>query len=377
MNRNNFINSDLEVLLKDVNNICVSIIGPTYRTSPDRRTNATALEKLVQEAKDQLNSKYPAAAVSPLIESIDELYEQIDFLHNTEGVGIFVSPSVKALIHFLFPVSAKVTVGDSFEIRDLIYNSYYDIHFRVLMLSQKEARLFNGRLNTLTEITDGHFPKQNTAAYEYNKPSRGSSYVGHSNVKEFEKDKGAMEAIRLKSFFREADKLLSNYLAPGTPLILMGDNKDLILFNEITAHKENIACHIPGNYTTNNETELGALAWKAMKLFLENGKEKLIRNFAELQGKGRGIAGIQNIWQAVMEGNCLQLLVEKDLVIPGFIVGDSNYFLHLTPPEEPHQVIHDSVGRLIQMVLEKNGEVIMLENDVLKDYNRLALITRY
>lgn len=377
MNRNNFTNSQLEVLLKDIDNICVSIIAPTYRMSPDRRTNAVALEKLVKEAKDRLGSKYPAAAVSPLVENIDDLFGQIDFLHTTAGVGIFVSPSVKALIHFFFPVTAKVVIGDSFEIRDLLYNSYYDIHYRVLMLSQKEARLFNGRLNTLTEVTDDHFPQQNTAVYEYNKPTRGSSYVGHSNLKEFEKDKSAMEAIRLKHFFRESDKLLSNYLAPDTPLIIMGDNKDQVFYNEVTSHLENIICHIPGNYTMHNETELGALTWNAMRSYLDNAKEKLVRNFIEAQGKGRGITGIEDIWKAVTAGNCLQLLVEKDFALPGFIISDADYELHIDPPAKPHQVIPDSVNRLIQMVLEKNAEVVMLENDVLKDYNRLALITRY
>jgi hypothetical protein len=122
---------------------------------------------------------------------------------------------------------------------------------------------------------------------------------------------------------------------------------------------------------------LGALTWKAMKLFLDNSKEKLIRDFQEITGEGRGITGIQNIWKAVTEGNCLKLLVEKDFSVPGYITNGADYELHLYPPVKSHQIIPDAVNRLIEMVLEKNGEVIMMENDVLQDYNRLALITRY
>jgi hypothetical protein len=377
MSKHNLKTDNLAVLLKEKSNICISIIAPTYRISPDRRTNAAQLEKVIKQAKDQLQNKYTDAVITPLKQAIDDLFGQIDFMHNSAGIGLFVSPTIKTLIHFFFPVREKVIIGDSFEIRELIYDSFYNIPYSVLMLSQKEARLFDGLLNMLTEVTDGQFPKKNTATYEYSKPTRGSSYVGHAFVKEFEKDKSVLEEIRLKSFLHETDEFLNQYVRIETPLIITGEAKDLSYFNILTTHIKNIACQIPGNYSTYNNTELGALTWKAMKLFLDNSKEKLVRDFKEITGEGRGITDIQNIWKAVREGNCFKLLVEKDFSVPGYIINEADYELHLYPPVKPHQIIPDAVNRLIEMVLEKNGEVIMMENDALQDYNRLALITRY
>ncbi len=372
-----YITDDLRILQNEKCDICISIITPTHRLSPERRTDALQLEKAIEEAKLQLLIKYNEDAVKPLIDAVNELYGQIDFLHNCAGIGLFVSKNVKKLIHFFFPVKEKIMIGHSFNVRDLIYESYYDIPYRVLMLSKKEARLFNARLNKTMAITDIHFPKKNEAEYEYNRPSRGSSYVGNAFVKDFEKDKSEMNEIRLKAFFRETDELLNSYLSNGSPLIVTGENKDLVCFGQVTIHKQHIACNIPGNYKTFNENKLGVLTWTAMKLFLDNQKEILVSDFKENKGPGPGVAGIVNSWKAVMEGRGYRLLVEKDYSVPGYINNNDDSQIYLQPPIQPHQVLTDAVTQLIRMVHEKNGEVIILENDALQDYQRLALITRY
>ena len=83
------------------------------------------------------------------------------------------------------------------------------------------------------------------------------------------------------------------------------------------------------------------------------------------------------IWGAVEEGRGLDLLVEKDFSQAGFLTNDKPYQLHLRPPKEPHRILADAVDDLIKEVLEKNGNVTFLENDSLRDYQHLALITRY
>lgn len=369
--------NDIQLLLAGKNEICISIIMPTHRLSPDRRTDPVELNNTMQKVKSDLLNKYDHAAIAPLMLAMDELFEQIDFMHNSEGIGLFISAHVKKIIPFFFPVTERVTIAQTFDIRDLLYELYYNIPYVVLQLSQKETRLFNGRLNALTEIIDGHFPQKNEVEYEYSRHTRGNSNIGHSFIKEFEKDKSAMEEIRFKNFFRETDKLLNSYINNGAHLVVTGENKDLSYFNQITTHLENIACNIPGNYATINEHELGALTWKAIKMFQDTNKERLINNFKEKTGQGLGITGLDNIWKAVQEGRSYTLLVEKDYSIPGYLPDNEDYNLFLHEPKGPHRTLPDAVNNLIDLVLEKNGEVIIMENNVLRDYKRIALITRY
>jgi hypothetical protein len=84
------------------------------------------------------------------------------------------------------------------------------------------------------------------------------------------------------------------------------------------------------------------------------------------------VTGVENIWKAVQEGRAYKLLVEKDFSIP-----HDDYNLHIFPFKQPNHLVPDVVNRLIEMVLAKNGEVIMIENDVLQDHKRMALFTRY
>jgi hypothetical protein len=371
------LSKDIQILLHEKSDTCISIIMPTHRLSPTRRTDPVELNNIIQGVKSELLNKYDEATIAPIIMAMDELYEQIDFIYNSEGIGIFVSGHVKKITLFFFPVKERVTIAQSFDIRDLLYESYYNIPYVVLLLSQKETRLYNGRLNTLTEITDMHFPQKNEVEYEYSRYTRGNSNVGYSFVKEFEKDKSIMEETKLKNFFRETDKLLNSYLNNGTPLIVAGENKELSCFRHVTTHEQNIACNIPGNYATYNEHELGALTCKAMKLFQDNNKEKLVSNFKEKTGEGLGLTGLDNIWKAVQEGRGYRLLVEKDFSITGYLPNNDEYDMLLHEPKEPHEILPNAVNSLIKQVLEKNGEVIMVENDVLRDHRRMALITRY
>lgn len=367
----------LRILQNEKSDICISIIMPTHRLSPDRRADPAQLQKTLQAVETYLQGKYDHATATPLIQAMNELYKQIDFKHVTAGIGLFVSANVKKLVHFFFPVTERVMIAKSFDTRDLLYESYYDTPYIVLSLSQKEVKLFNARLNRLITIIDQHFPKKNTAEYEYSRPNRGKAYAGHSFLKDIEKDKSEMEAVRLKSFFRETDELLNNYASNEVPLIITGEKKDLAFFRQVTTHEQDIACTIPGNYAIYNEQELGALTWKAIKLFLDNRKEKLVRDFKEKVGEGTGLTGIEKCWKAVQEGKGYILLVEKDYSLPGYLVNNDDYELHLYPPIQPHHLVPDAVYRLIEIVLEKNGEVIILENDALEDFRRVALIARY
>jgi len=206
----NMLQNELTLLQNDKSGLCISIIGSTHQLSPDRRTDPQQLENTIQEAKAELQEKYGnTPVVAALLQRIDDLYSQIDFNHNGPGIGLFVSQNVKIVIPFFFPVRQRVSIGRSFDIRDLVYQSDYGLPYIVLTLSKEEAKLFTGQLNVLTETTDTNFPHLNNAEYEYSKPSRGSSYVGHSFVKEFEKDKSIVEEIRLKQFFKETDDLLN------------------------------------------------------------------------------------------------------------------------------------------------------------------------
>jgi hypothetical protein len=370
------LDEELWTMRKEKGKICISIIVPTHRLSPERRVDKPEVERAIENARQFLQSKYPEPYIKPLLKSLDELFNDIDFNHNSEGLGLYVSPNMKLAIHYPFAVEEKVMVGDNFELRDLLYKINYAHPYFVLLLTEKEVRLFGGRWNDLFEINDNNFPKEYQEEYIYNQPSRGTHDGGYAHVRNFEKDKSALEEIRFKDFFRHADELLNTYLLGDTPIILLGAEKELAWFENISAHKKHFIKKIAGNYDYYNLAQLGDIAWSAMHMHLDNERVQLIKEFTEKIGEHLGINGIQEVWYAVKEGKGFKLLVEKDFRMPGFVDEEGNH-LYLQPPKISHKILADAVDDIIEMVLEKNGHVYFTDNGMLNEYQHIALIARY
>ena len=375
MKSKKLLNEELLNMQKEKGKICISIIVPTHRLSPERRVDKLEVERALDNARQFLQFKYAEPNIKPLLQALDELYQDIDFTHNSDGLGLYVSPNIKFSVQFPFPVEEKVMVGDNFELRDLMYKINYAKPYFALLLTEKEIRLFEGTLNTLNEIKDKNFPKKYEEEFIYNPPSRGTP-SGHAHVRNFEKDKSALEEIRFKDFFRDADDFVNDYLLNDMPLILLGTEKELGWFRDISAHKKQIIGEITGSYNYSHPTELANIVWPVMQSHLDNETGKLIKDFIEKIGEHRGISGIQEVWQAAQEGKVLKLLVEKDFRKPGFVAKDV-YRLFLRPPQNSHKILADAVDDIIEMVLEKNGQVFFTDNDALKDYQQIASITRY
>ena len=109
---------------------------------------------------------------------------------------------------------------------------------------------------------------------------------------------------------------------------------------------------------------------------LQHQRDLLIK---ELEGKMGGhlvVSGIQNVWQATKDGKAFKLLVEKDFRKSGFIT-DDGYQFHERPTGKPYKIVTDAVDDIMEMVLEMGGQVYFTDNNLLKDYQQIALITRY
>ena len=69
-------------------------------------------------------------------------------------------------------------------------------------------------------------------------------------------------------------------------------------------------------------------------------------------------------------------MVEKDFRKSGFIT-DDGYQFHERPTGKPYKVVTDVVDDIMEMVLKMGGQVFLTDNHLLKDYQHIALITRY
>jgi len=118
------------------------------------------------------------------------------------------------------------------------------------------------------------------------------------------------------------------------------------------------------------------LVWNRVMNYLKEENEKIFRQFAEATGTGSAVYGIENVWESAQEGKGLILLVEKDFSQPAFI-GNNKFKLFLHPLVSEHKTITDSVNDVIEIVLEKGGKVVFMDNGELRDFSKIGLLLRY
>ena len=368
---------DLITLQKEKGNICISVIVPTHRLFPERKADRIVIDKAVENTILLLEAKYGQKETKELSQKLKDVIPTIDYDHNLDGIGFFVSENVSSVVKFPFPVKEKIVVDRGFEIRDLLYKTNISKPYYTLLLSEKKIRLFQGVHEDFTEIRGKHFPFEFYDDWEYNPPSRVSSEPGNAQIRSFEHDKSTMQAVRFQDFFRKADEYLSDYLVQKTPLIVTGTDKEIFWFEKVTAFSNHIVGKISGSFDHYNTSEIGKKCWPVFENYLTSETEKMILKFREMVGQGLGVTGIQDIWTAVMEGKGWTLIVEKDFKVPGFTTAGNEHFVTLRPPKENHETIADAVDVILETILAKGGDVLFAENGKLNEFGGMVLITRY
>ena len=232
---NQFLIEELEMLQREKGKPCVSIIAPLWDLSAGRKTDKLYLQKVIKAAIDEIKLTYPGEAAS-LVESINNLHNEINFDRAREGIGIFVSSDFKYQTFFPFSVKEKIVVDNSFEIKDVLFKAQYAFPYYLLHLAEKKARLYRGKLKDLEEVNSKDFPLVYLNEREYQASSQSSSYAGYAHVKSFDRDKAGLEKSRFQSFLIQVDELLNDYVKNAEAIIVCGVKRYTSAFLNRTSH---------------------------------------------------------------------------------------------------------------------------------------------
>ncbi len=377
MKKEKLIGEDLVALQQERGKACVSVVLPTHRLFSDRKVDKFEMEKALEGVSALMDVKLSAPEAKTLKNKLHDLESKIDYDHNLDGVGMYVSDDTAVLTRFPFPVTKKMMVGTDFEIRDLLYKTQVSQPYYVVMLSENHVRLFSGAVDELTEIHGGDFPLDFYDDREYSTPSRGSSTQGNPQMRSFEHDKSTIETVRIRDFYKHADELVGRYMVQDIPVIVAGVEKDLSRYEGVTAFADHIIGKISGNYEHANMADFGRKCREVFEARMKEEIDKLTDEYNDKVGRGLAVSGIQEIWTAVAEGRAHKLIVEKDFKVPGFLTVENENFLKLRPVKAEHLTMPDAVDQIIEMTLDKGGDVYFADNDRLTEYGRMLLVTRY
>lgn len=390
----NYMNqATIENLANTKDELCVSIFLPTTKM-PDRRVeNIIRLNNLVGEAKQILGDRDKNNTDRNKL--FKKLNEQSDVLTSNEmnaGMAIFVSNSITASFCLPVEVDERVSVGNRFRIKDLLYAKQESINYNLLILTESSSRLYEGFNNSLREIKNG-FPLTHMIAESSVEKIQSSSpeprWVG-SGKRELSGDAQVtsgtyipnMDAIqeeRLKQFFRQVDNELTKQLKTNSlPVILLTVEENASIFKDISKNSDVIVDVVHGSFELATESQLAEIVKPALERYKKAQKMCSLAALDTAKSNKTLRAGIYECWYHARNGRVAKLFVERDASISGYETKQRNFYISKEGEAAiDSREVPDAYDELVAKVFSNSGEVTFVEPGTLEEYLKVAAILRY
>ncbi|MBK8988632.1 MAG: hypothetical protein IPM39_21605 [Chloroflexi bacterium] len=344
----------------------ISILLPTHRTSPDNRQDPIRVRNLVLEAGNRLLQEFSKREMETILARLEQAANEIDYRGTLDGLAIFVNQDISRILYLPFTLNERVVIDETFATRDLVYALNRTTRYWVLALSENSTRLFEGVREELIEIREEGFPLVHTGA------TRGKAVPTDPAVQA-----SAYRDERHRQFFRQVDEAFKPfYTDDELPLVVVGVDRYLAFFQEVTARPGAVAATLQGNYDKAAPHELGKLVWPLMEEVETQRRLEYLDVLGRAVGQRKFVSTAEQVWRLAQEGRGRLLLVEQDFHFPGRLSEDGRLLFAADDPTAP-DVMTDAVNEIIEMVLSKQGQVVFVDNGQLEQHQRIALVLRY
>jgi Bacterial archaeo-eukaryotic release factor family 3 len=341
----------------------ISIILPFEPKMSLKTEVAHALKIASDKAEAEVMSNYPGELGRLVIQKLNNIIRNLNYNTHKKSIAIYVSPVFEKVLYLDVPVEEKIIVDESFEIRDLVYSKKQLHKYLVLVLSGNESKIFLG--NTTEFVRIASTTPDNVIAGIHDTPQRVANFSDMSEHKE----------IMMEKFLRHIDQSLDILLnAYPLPLFVMGAERISGHFKNITQHNAAVIDYVYGNY---EETTIPQLKeklapyiadWKSVM------EKDLLNHLEEAAGKKKLAIGIKEVWKEAMHNKGRLLVVEKNYMYAAQHGATEDIIYELADLHSSFSYIKDAVDDIIEKVLQSGGDVEFVDDGVLKEYNKIALI---
>jgi hypothetical protein len=339
----------------------ISILCPLDSRRPGNAQDAIVLTKLRDSAVEGVERLLGGPAAASLIARIDDAVASIDLQHPNRGVAIFVSANVSRVIGLDAPVGPRLVVGKRFSIRDLVTAMLRSRRARIIVLSKAKTRCVDIAGADAVERFDFGFP------VEVSPPTEADTPHGDFPLSERE------HAEATKFTFRAVEHALRALQRRGSrQLVIVGTERDLAYFDEVTDQRAQIVGHVAGNHERDTPDALARLVQPALEDHERREQERACGEVREAIG-AHALSGIAEVWPAARSGRGHRLLVEDGYCYPARVVAGT-----LTAAVPGVEVgSFDAASDTVEEVIRHDGDVLVVPSGSLADLGHIALLTRH
>jgi hypothetical protein len=355
--------SELKSLQASPDYPSVSILAPTHRTAPSNKQDPILVKNLTRKAIDRLHGELSKREVAAVVKNLQQLVRAVDWEHTLDGLALFASRERSGAFTLPFRVKARTIIDETFATRDLVYAFNRAPPYRVLVLSQR-CTLYDAWTAVLDEHRVKPFPMVHRG------PGGASKLPGGQGI-----NRSAVRDEAHRQFFRSVDDAVAALQkANPLPLVVVGVERNLAFYREITRQSEAIVGMLAGNYDQASGSALGKLVWPVFQTGATLRKTEALVQLDKAVGAHRHASGIDQVWRAAAGGKCRALLVEKDFKYPADVSPEGNRLLPYTG--QGPASLDDAVDAVIERVIDAEGEVYFYPAGTLGIHQKIAAVLR-
>ena len=330
----------------------VSIIMAFEPKMKSKRELAMCLNNALGKVEQQLLKNFQMEMAMPVISKLRNIIRDLDYSTHKKTIAIYVSPVFEKILYLNMEVEEKISVANSFTIRDLIKSKKEIREYLLLVLNENECKVYFDSNGTMLQVFAASSESLLDAG---NQPHRSdTNFID-------------------KYLYRidlAIDIILSSF---KTPLFVMGEEKIIEQFKNLTTHTSSVIQYIHHVYENISPNELRLLMRPIINNWPKVKKENLHHQLMHASA-GKIVTGIEDVFSQAMHRRGRLLLVKKNYQYPSEHGSDTELIHKAIHPYGQSSYIHDVVDDVIEKVLEENGEVEFVDRDVLGDYEPIALI---
>lgn len=320
----------------------VSIIlntSPAPRMQPQ---DASRLVSLADDAERRLRAEDVPGADQTVVPALRAMVGERAMRATDKALAVFVSADMQQSVTLPVPVRERVVVDPSFATRDLVRALHRTPRHVVLVLTSREARLFDGAGGELRPAHSSAFPMR-------------------------------ADDEQTTAFLRRVDRALGAYRAlHPSPLVLVAPPETAAAFGALSSHSSRLAGSISANVPTAPLQELASRVRPVLEGYLSSREQEALDLVDRRLGAQRVVSGMSSAWLAARHERPEMLAVEEGLFFPARLSSDGDWLTPATDVEHP-DVIDDAVDELIEKVLDRDGWVAIVRDGALSEHDRVAL----
>jgi len=365
------MNPNISTEIRELMNVAdlqpsLSIILPFETKISLKTETAHALKVAADRAETLLLQDYTADQSQLVMHKLKKLINDLVIPVGKTGVAIYVSPQVARVIFLDGLTKEKIIVGDSFDIRDLVYSATKTRKYLLLLLSGKESHIYQGDSFSIIPFPS-NLP-ESISPYVNDAPERVANFSDVTDRKQ----------VIIDKFLYHIDEQLGELLEENQlPVLVLGSEKILGHFKKLTKHAALVMDYVQGNYEEATTTQLMELIQPNLKEWENKQQQELLIRLDEAAGQKRLAIGIMDVWKEAANSKG-QLLVVEETYQFAAQQGPSPEIIEATDESsDQFSIIRDAVGKVIEKVLESGGDVAFVADDNLKKYHHIALISYY